>query len=86
LLLNEVAFENDLEKNWAVVAEAIQTILRREGFPKPYEALKGLTRKNEATTKESVHAFIDTLGLNKALNAELKAITPHNYTGIQLVK
>ena len=85
LLLNEEAFENDLEKNWAVVAEAIQTILRREGFPKPYEALKGLTRKNEATTKASVHAFIDTLSVSEELKTELKHITPQNYTGIQLV-
>jgi len=86
LLLNEQAFANDLEQNWAVVAEAIQTILRREGFPKPYEALKGLTRKNEAVTKQTVHAFVDTLSISEALKAELKQITPHNYTGIQLVK
>lgn len=85
LLLNEVAFAEDLEKNWAVVAEAIQTILRREGYPKPYEALKGLTRKNEATTKDSVHKFIDTLEISDEIKAELKQITPHNYTGIQLV-
>jgi adenylosuccinate lyase len=85
LLLNESAFNDDLEKNWAVVAEAIQTILRREGYPKPYEALKGLTRKNEATTKESVHQFIDTLVVSEEIKKELKNITPHNYTGIQLV-
>jgi adenylosuccinate lyase len=85
LLLNETAFEADLEKNWAVVAEAIQTVLRREGFPKPYEALKGLTRKNEAVTKETVHAFVDTLEINDILKEELKQITPQNYTGIQLV-
>jgi len=85
LLLNEDAFAEDLENNWAVVAEAIQTVLRREGFPKPYEALKGLTRKNEAVTKESVHLFVDTLQISDALKAELKAITPHNYTGVQLV-
>lgn len=85
LLLNESAFEKDLENNWAVVAEAIQTILRREGFPKPYEALKGLTRKNEAVTKESVHEFVDTLEVSNDLKAELKNITPQNYTGIQLV-
>jgi adenylosuccinate lyase len=85
LLLNESAFNDDLEKNWAVVAEAIQTILRREGYPKPYEALKGLTRKNEATTKESVHQFIDTLVVSEDIKKELKNITPHNYTGIQLV-
>lgn len=85
LLLNEAAFNKDLEANWAVVAEAIQTILRREGYPKPYEALKGLTRKNEATTKESVHQFIDTLEVSASIKLELKQITPQNYTGIQLV-
>lgn len=86
LLLNESAFIDDLDNNWAVVAEAIQTILRREGYPKPYEALKGLTRKNEVTTKNSVHQFIDTLEVNEEIKTELKKITPHNYTGIQLVK
>jgi adenylosuccinate lyase len=86
LLLNEQAFVDDLEDNWAVVAEAIQTILRREGFQKPYEALKGLTRKNERVTKDSVHAFIDTLDVSSELRTELKKVTPHNYTGIQLVK
>ena len=86
LLLNESAFEADLEKNWAVVAEAIQTILRREGFPKPYEALKGLTRKNEAVTKQTVHDFVDTLDVSSDLKEELKKITPQNYTGIQLVR
>lgn len=85
LLLNEAAFAADLENNWAVVAEAIQTILRREGFPKPYEALKGLTRKNEAITKETVHAFVDTLDVSDDLKNELKAISPQSYTGIQLV-
>ncbi len=85
LLLNKVAFDADLEKNWAVVAEAIQTILRREGFPKPYEALKGLTRKNEAVTKQTVHEFVDTLPISDELKSELKQITPQNYTGIQLV-
>ncbi len=82
LLLNAPALEKDLENNWAVVAEAIQTILRREGFPKPYEALKGLTRKNEKVTKATVHAFIDTLTVDKAIKAELKAISPQNYTGV----
>ena len=86
LLLNKEAFEKDLERNWAVVAEAIQTILRSEGFPKPYEALKGLTRKNEAVSKESVHAFLDSLEISEALKNRLKGITPENYTGIQLVK
>jgi adenylosuccinate lyase len=85
LLLNQSAFEKDLENNWAVVAEAIQTVLRREGYPKPYEALKGLTRTNESITKTSVHNFIDELGLSDALTSELKQITPQNYTGIQLV-
>jgi adenylosuccinate lyase len=86
LLLNEQAFHNDLEDNWAVVAEAIQTILRREGFEKPYEALKGLTRKNERVTKETVHSFVDTLNVSTELKEELKRISPHNYTGVQLVK
>jgi adenylosuccinate lyase len=86
LLLNESAIEKELENNWAVVAEAIQTILRREGFPKPYEALKGLTRKNEAVTQVTVHEFVDTLPVSDAIKTELKAITPSNYTGIQLVK
>jgi adenylosuccinate lyase len=85
LLLNVKAFEDDLDRNWAVVAEAIQTVLRREGYPQPYEALKGLTRKNEAVTQETVHAFIETLNVSKALMEELKAITPHNYCGIQLI-
>lgn len=86
LLLNTSAFEADLEKNWAVVAEAIQTVLRREGYEKPYEALKGLTRTNDAVTKTTVHAFIDTLNVSDAIKAELKEITPQNYTGVQLVK
>lgn len=85
LLLNTDALAADLENNWAVVAEAIQTILRREGFEKPYEALKGLTRKNERVTKESVHAFIDELGVSAQLKAELKLISPDNYVGVQLV-
>ena len=85
LLLNEKAFEADLENNWAVVAEAIQTILRREGYEKPYEALKGLTRNNEAMTKGRVHAFIDTLNVTESIKSELKAISPQNYLGMQLV-
>ena len=85
LLLNEAALEEDLTENWAVVAEAIQTILRSIGFPKPYEALKGLTRKNEKVTQQSVHEFIDTLNVDADLKERLKAITPHNYTGIKLV-
>ena len=86
LVLNSEAFNADLENNWAVVAEAIQTILRREGYPKPYEALKGLTRKNESVTKKTVHDFVDTLTVSDELKVELKQITPQNYTGIQLVK
>ncbi|MEY3591067.1 MAG: hypothetical protein RLZZ38_16 [Bacteroidota bacterium] len=86
LLLNESALAQDLEANWAVVAEAIQTILRREGFEKPYEALKGLTRKNERVTKESVHAFIEELPISMVLKDELKLISPSNYLGIQMVK
>ena len=86
LLLNQPKLEEDLENNWAVVAEAIQTILRREGFEKPYEALKGLTRKNEKVTKESVHEFIDSLSVDQSLKNELKKISPLNYTGIQLVE
>ena len=82
LLLNEAKFAEDLENNWAVVAEAIQTILRREGYPNPYEALKGLTRTNEAITKTSIASFIDTLNVSDALKTELKAISPSNYTGI----
>lgn len=82
LLLNESKFAEDLEKNWAVVAEAIQTILRREGYPNPYEALKGLTRTNEAMTKDSIHAFIGTLNVSEDIKAELLAITPSNYLGI----
>jgi adenylosuccinate lyase len=86
LLLNADAFDKDLENNWAVVAEAIQTILRREGYPKPYEALKGLTRKNEHITKETVHLFVDQLDVTKEIKEEIKRITPQNYTGIQLVQ
>jgi adenylosuccinate lyase len=82
LLLNEGALAQDLENNWAVVAEAIQTILRREGFPKPYEALKGLTRKNEKVTQITVHDFIETLNVSEALKQEMKQISPSNYTGI----
>ena len=82
LLLNEAAIAADLEKNWAVVAEAIQTILRSIDFEKPYEALKGLTRKNEAMTKESVHEFIESLAVSDEVKERLKNITPQNYTGI----
>ena len=82
LLLNKEKFEEDLENNWAVVAEAIQTILRREGYPNPYEALKGLTRTNSKINQKSIANFIDTLETSDKIKAELKAITPSNYTGI----
>ena len=82
LLLNENALYRDLDNCWAVVAEGIQTILRREGYPKPHEALKALTRTNEGITEKSISDFIGTLQVSDAVKAELKAITPHNYTGI----
>jgi len=82
LLLNEAKFAEDLENNWAVVAEAIQNILRREGYPNPYEALKGLTRTNEKINKNSIANFIDTLEVSDVIKDELKQITPSNYTGI----
>ena len=82
LLLNREKFEEDLENNWAVVAEAIQTILRREAYPNPYEALKGLTRTNEKITQKSIANFIDTLEVSDAIKDELKVITPANFTGI----
>lgn len=82
LLLNESKFHEDLENNWAVVAEAIQTILRREAYPNPYEALKGLTRTNEAITKKSMHEFIGTLEISDEIKAELLNITPSNFLGI----
>ncbi len=82
LLLNREALERDLERNWAVVAEGIQTILRREGYPKPYEALKALTRTNEAITEESIRNFIAGLDVSPEVKAELANLTPHTYTGI----
>lgn len=82
LLLNKEKFEQDLENNWAVVAEAIQTILRREAYPNPYEALKGLTRTNEKITQHSIANFIDGLDVSTAIKEELKVITPANFTGI----
>ncbi len=82
LLLNEAKFAEDLENNWAVVAEAIQTILRREGYPNPYEALKGLTRTNEKINQASIADFIETLEVSNDIKSELKQITPSNYTGI----
>ncbi len=82
LVINEVKIKDDLTDNWAVVAEAIQTILRREKYPNAYEQLKKLTRTNEKITKESIHNFIDKLKLSKGIKKELKDITPENYTGI----
>jgi len=85
LVLNEAAISKELENNWAVVAEAIQTVLRREGFEKPYEALKGLTRTHDKVTQTSVHEFIDGLDISQNLRDELKKINPSNYLGIQMV-
>ena len=82
LELNEQAIKSDLEDNWAVVAEAIQTILRREGYPKPYEALKGLTRTNTSITESTIKAFIETLEVSEETKEELRKISPFNYTGI----
>ena len=82
LILNEQKIADDLENNWAIVAEAIQTILRRENYPEPYEALKELTRNNSVLNKESIHSFIDSLTISSAIKKELKKITPHNYIGI----
>lgn len=82
LLLNEAAINGDLDNCWAVVAEAIQTILRREAYPHPYEALKALTRTNQAITEESIKKFIETLEVSEDVKKELRAITPHSYTGI----
>jgi len=82
LIVNRDKIENDLNNNWAVVAEAIQTILRREGYPNPYETLKELTRKNTAINQETIRLFIDTLNVNTEVKEELKKISPKNYTGI----
>jgi adenylosuccinate lyase len=82
LVLNRTKLEKDLENNWAVVAEAIQTILRRENYPQPYEALKELTRGKGSIDKEAIHNFVDRLKISATLKKELKKITPHNYTGI----
>jgi adenylosuccinate lyase len=84
LVVNYGKIEEDLENNWAVVSEAIQTILRRENYPQPYEALKELTRGNHKIDKIAIHAFIDSLKINETIKKELKKITPHNYTGVQL--
>ncbi|HXB92524.1 MAG TPA: adenylosuccinate lyase [Puia sp.] len=84
LVLNPIRLQQDLDNNWAVVAEAIQTILRRENYPKPFEALKELTRGRSGITKQSIHAFIDGLKVSATVKKELKKITPFNYTGIPL--
>ncbi len=84
LVLNQNKITEDLENNWAVVAEAIQTVLRRENYPEPYEALKELTRGNSAITKQSIHSFIDKLKISTVIKKELKKISPHNYTGVSL--
>ena len=82
LLINTKAIQDDLDNNWAIVAEAIQTILRREGYPNPYEALKRLTRKNKSINKKTIADFIETLNVTDKVKKELKNITPSNYTGI----
>jgi adenylosuccinate lyase len=82
LELNKAAIDADLEENWAVVAEAIQTVLRKENYPNPYEALKALTRTNEKITKASIHKFIDGLEVTNELKERLKLISPFNYTGV----
>ena len=82
LIVNKVKIENDLNNNWAVIAEAIQTILRREGYPNPYETLKELTRKNTTINQDTIHQFIDSLNISSEIKNELKKITPSNYIGI----
>ena len=82
LILNAKAIDADLENNWAVIAEAIQTILRRERYPNPYEALKELTRSNEKMTREKNHNFIDSLDITNEIKNELKQISPQTYTGV----
>jgi adenylosuccinate lyase len=82
LVLNRERLNQDLDDNWAVVAEAIQTVLRRENYPKPFEALKELTRGKGSVSRQSIHRFIDGLKVTATVKKELKAITPHNYTGL----
>ena len=84
LILNEKALQDDLNNNWAVVAEAIQTVLRREGYPQPYEALKDLTRTNTHVTQDTIAVFVENLNVSETVKAELKAISPSNYTGVEL--
>ncbi|MNE63173.1 Adenylosuccinate lyase [compost metagenome] len=81
LLLDKATIDADLDNNWAVVAEAIQTVLRREGYPKPYEALKELTRTNEQINEKSIKSFIETLNISEAVKEELRQFSPHSYTG-----
>jgi len=85
LIINEDKIKQDLEDNWAVVSEALQTVLRREKYPQPYEALKELTRTNEKITSESISKFIDGLDVTDEIKQELKNITPFNFTGVQLI-
>jgi adenylosuccinate lyase len=85
LILNKEKLQADLEDNWAVVAEAIQNILRREHYPQPYETLKALTRTNEKMTEKIIHGFIDKLNVSDSVKEELKAIRPENYTGLELI-
>jgi adenylosuccinate lyase len=82
LIINQPAIYRDLDNCWSVVAEAIQTILRREAYPHPYEALKALTRTNEAINEQSIRNFIDGLNVSESIKEELRAITPHTYTGV----
>ncbi len=82
LIVNKSKINADLEENWIIISEAIQTILRREGYQNPYESLKELTRKNTSITKEILHKFIDSLEVNEKIKNELKVITPSNYTGV----
>ncbi|HJX71041.1 MAG TPA: hypothetical protein VJ346_03785, partial [Bacteroidales bacterium] len=82
LFLNEDKISRDLKNHWIVISEAIQTILRREGYPKPYETLKELTRTNEKLDQKAIHHFIDSLNIKDAVKEELKKITPFNYTGV----
>ena len=82
LLLNETAIRRDLDNQWNVVAEAVQTILRREGYPNPYETLKALTRTNKGVDETAMHAFIEQLNVSESVKDELRQITPRNYTGI----
>ena len=83
LVINDARIHEDLESNWAVVAEAIQTVLRRENYPNPFEALKKLTRGNQKIDKKAIHHFIDSLKIGEPVRKELKKITPHNYTGVK---